>query len=143
MPCTNRSVGRNPYCSDDAETNFSAIESDLSDVQTEVNKITETATLGLGETYNSLAYRVAEIERHLHSGARWYEKATTPSGETHVADRIGVGAGAFQIDAGNDDWGSWVQILGSSDTPAEVGKAYFDPHQFIVEDGHMSSLNVF
>lgn len=127
MPCTNRSVGRNPYCDDDAQTNFSTI-------QDETNKISSEATSGLGETYNSLAYRVAEIERHLHSGARWYEKATTPSGETHVADRIGVGAGAFQIDAGNDDWGSWVQILGSSDTPAEVGKAYFDPHQFIVED---------
>jgi hypothetical protein len=71
----------------------------------------------------------------LHSGARWFEEAGTPAGETHVADRIGTagGAGAFQIDGGNLTWGDWVQVLGSSDTPVEAGKAYFDPHQFIVE----------
>lgn len=26
-----------------------------------------------------------------------------------------------------------VQILGSSDTPADVGETHFDPHQFIVD----------
>lgn len=127
MPCNSRSVGRYPACAADTSCSIESIES-------ETNKIAQEATSGLGETYNSLAYRIAEIERHLHSGARWFETAAVPSGETHVADRIGVGGGAFQIDAGNDDWGSWVQILGSDDTPTEVGKPYFDPHQFIVED---------
>ena len=96
-------------------------------------KIDDAATDGLAGTSNSLAYRVGEIERHLHSAGRWFETATIPDAEAHVADRIGSGAGAFEIDADNDDWGAWVQILGSDDTPADAGKVYFDPHQMIVE----------
>jgi hypothetical protein len=98
-------------------------------------KIDNKATLGLLGTANSLAYRVHEIARHLHSGAAWFEEAGTPSA-THFADRIGTsgGGGAFQIDAGNNDWGSWVQILGSDDTPVRSGMVYFDPHLFIVEE---------
>ena len=88
---------------------------------------------------NSLAYRVAEIERHLHSGGRWFETASVPDAEDHVADRIGSGAGAFQMDAGNNTWGDWLQILGASDTPTVEGKLYFDPHQFIVEDSERAS----
>ena len=98
-----------------------------------ISEIDSVTSLGLGGAHNSLGYRVAEIERHLHSGGRWFETATTPSGETHVADAIGTGSGAFQIDAGTDAWGTWVQVLGSADTPAVSGKAYFDPHQMIVE----------
>ena len=70
-------------------------------------------------------YGIFEIERHFHSYERWYEAAASPSGETHIADRIGSGSGAFQIDAGNDDWGLWVQVLGSSDTPADTGKVKY------------------
>lgn len=74
-------------------------------------------------------YGIKEIERHLHSNERWFGAAITPSGETHVADRIGVGVVAFQIDAGNNTWGNWLQVLGSSDTPADAGKLYFDGHK--------------
>lgn len=102
-------------------------------------EISGATTSGLAATFNSLIYRVTEIERHLHSGARWFEKATTPSGETHVADRIGEGNGAFRIDGGNDTWGAWVQVLGSDDTPTVVGKAYFDPHQMNVEAAERAS----
>lgn len=100
----------------------------------EIYKIDSAASDGLAGTQNSVAYRIAEVERHLHSGARWYEAATDPDPEDHVADRIGSGAGPFQIDAGNDTWGDWTQILGSDDTPADAGKVYFDPHLLVVED---------
>lgn len=100
---------------------------------TDAMKLDSAATDGLTGVSNSLAYRVHEIERHLHSAGSWFEVAAVPNLTAHAADRIGDGAGAFQIDAGNDDWGTWVQILGSSDTPARTGGAYFDPHQFIVE----------
>ena len=91
------------------------------------------ATLGLAGTVNSLAYRVHEIERHFHSSASWFEAAGTPSA-THFADRIGTvgGAGAFQLDAGNNTWGSWVQLLGSDDTPARDSQVYFDPHEIVI-----------
>jgi len=98
-----------------------------------VRKVDDLATDGLLGTSNSLSYRVHEIEKHLHSSGSWFETAATPSGETHVADRIGNGAGAFQLDAGNDDWGAWVQILGSDDTPARTSQVYFDPHEMAVE----------
>lgn len=70
-----------------------------------------------------------EVERHTHNHERWFEIAAVPNGEIHVADRIGSGGGVFQIDAGNDDWGAWVQVLGSSDTPADAGKVKFDFHK--------------
>ena len=98
-----------------------------------ISEIDSVTSLGLGGAHNSIGYRVAEIERHLHSGGRWFETAAVASGETHVADAIGTGGGAFQIDAGDDAWGTWVQVLGSDDTPSVAGKAYFDPHQMIVE----------
>ena len=104
-------------------------------------KIDNKATLGLLGTANSLAYRVHEIARHLHSGAAWFEEAGTPSA-THFADRIGTsgGGGAFRIDAGNNDWGSWVQILGSDDTPVRSGMVYFDPHLILVTDTENADL---
>lgn len=80
----------------------------------------------------SLAYIAKTIERHHHNVERWFEAATTPNGEIHVADRIGEGLGAFQADAGNDDWGTWLQILGSNDTPANGDKAFFDFHRIFI-----------
>ena len=32
------------------------------------------------------------------------------------------------IDAGNDDWGTWTQILGSTDTPTEARATHYDFH---------------
>jgi len=106
----------------------------VTSITAETNKIDGEAVDGLLGVHNSLAYKVTEIERHFHSSGRWFEKATTPNGTIHVADRIGVGAGPIRIDAANNDWGAWVQVLGSTDTPIKVGNAYFDPHQVVIDD---------
>lgn len=50
----------------------------------------------------------------------------------HVADRIGTTGTAFVADAGNLTWGSWLQVLGSSDTPADPGKVKYDFHKMQV-----------
>ena len=105
---------------------------------TDAMKIDSAAVDGLTGVSNSLAYKVHEIERHFHSGARWFEAAAVPDLTSHAADRIGDGAGAFQIDAGNDTWGTWVQILGSEDTPTVTGKTHFDPHLLVVEDNEVA-----
>jgi len=98
---------------------------------TDVNKIDAEATLGLTGVLDSLAYRVHEIERHLHSSASWFGVANTPTA-TKKADRIGTCTGPFVIDGGDSSaaptWGAWVQILGSEDTPARTDQVYFDPH---------------
>lgn len=86
--------------------------------------------MGLHKSTENIECRTEIIEHHLHSNERWFEKAASANGELHVADRIGNGSGSFQIDAGNDDWGAWVQILGTNDTPVEVGETKFDSHRF-------------
>lgn len=90
------------------------------------------ATDGLNGVEDSLAYRVNEIERHHHSYERWFEAAAVPDGEIHVADRVCEGGGAFQANAGNDNWGSWLQILGSADTPEIAGSDLFDLRRIVL-----------
>lgn len=106
------------------------------------DKIDNAATLGLSGAHNSLAYRMHEVERHLHSYERWYELAAVPAGETHRADPAGTGGGVFQVDAGNNAYGSWLQILGSSDTPVATGSAYFDLHRIEVTATERSAIYV-
>lgn len=111
-------------------------------VSDQTESIDRKSTDGLTGVSDSLAYRVHEIERHLHSGGRWFELAGVPNLPTHAADRIGTNLAApspFRIDAGNLAWGAWLQILGSSDTPIIAGKSFFDPHQFIVDDTERAS----
>lgn len=110
-----------------------------------MDRIDDRAAKGLAGTVDSIGYRVAEIERHLHSGARWFESATDASLPTHAAARMGTtGAGgrAFRLDGGDNTWGEWVQILGSADTPVKAGRAYFDPHQLIIEGTENASTYV-
>lgn len=99
----------------------------------DTEKIDSLATSGLAGVSNSLAYRIHEIERHIHGYERWFETAATPNGGTHVADAIGTGGGAFQLDAGNDGWGAWIQMLGTTDTPAIAGSVYYDPQRILIE----------
>ncbi len=77
--------------------------------------------------------KVHITEKHLHPHVRWMAKAAIPVGETHVADRFAPGAAtAFQIDAGNNTWGAWVQILGSLDTPINQKSKFYDPQLLFV-----------
>jgi hypothetical protein len=92
------------------------------------HKIDDMATQGLLGTVNSLAYRVAEIERHIHSYEKWFGVAAAVTG-THKADRIGAGILAFELDGGNTIFGSWVQILGSADTTEK-----YDLHKLFITD---------
>lgn len=96
------------------------------------SKIENESTLGLRGENNSLTYRVHEIERHLHSRERWLGLAAVPVGETHRADIDSMVP--FQIDAGNDTWGAWVQILGSGDTPIISGAVKFDIHRILITE---------
>ncbi len=110
-------------------------------VKVSTDQIDSAPTDGLLGEEDSLAYRVHEIERHLHNTEKWFGMAVTPSGETHVADRMNVADDPFTLTAGNDDFGSWVQILGSSDTPVTTGAVKFDAHRILVTD--TNSVNPF
>lgn len=103
-------------------------------------QIDNKATEGLEGVSNSLAYRVHEIEKHFHSYESWFAEHDTPSGEVTIATRIGSANdnGPFTIDAGNDTWGSWVQILGSGDTPARSGMVKYDLHKIVIDATEVS-----
>ena len=98
----------------------------------DVSKLDDFATNGLLGVPNSLAYRVHELDRHLHGFERWFGLAVTPNGEVHVADRIGPGVSPFQVDAGNNTWSDWLIVLGTSDTPTVADQVYYDLHRLQV-----------
>jgi len=116
----------------------------LKNAGNECDKIDIQATDGLAGTENSLAYRIAEVERHLHHYERWMEKAGTPTA-THKAVSIGDadGDGPWVVDAGNDDWGAWVQTLGADDTPTDGVSTKMDPHLVLVTATERNSTYFF
>jgi len=82
---------------------------------------------------------VYEAEKHLHNNEKWFGLAAVPAAETHRADRITLKPAPFQIDAGNDTWSAWLQIMGSSDTPIVTGKTKFDLHEIIIASHERNS----
>ena len=73
-----------------------------------------------------------EIERHIHAHEKWFGVADAANGEIHVADRVGPGIAPFALLTGNDAFGDWVQVLGSSDTPVQAGMVQVDAHRILV-----------
>ncbi len=102
-------------------------------------KIDSEAVDGLAGVSNSLAYKVHEIERHAHHHNHFFGAAASPSGETHVADHLTMTS--FQADAGSSAFGSWLQILGSSDTPHVSGSAFYDLNLLFVETVERTAAN--
>ena len=95
-------------------------------------KIDNKAVSGLAGTYNSLAYRVHEIERHFHSKELWYGKLGTQTAtawfeaESPTPFRAISGDGAFGSDTSDE-----ALVVGSADTSATNG-AYFDFHRYLI-----------
>lgn len=84
---------------------------------------------GLLRTIEQEAY---EVEHHIHGHEKWMGVAAVANGEIHVADRIGPGIAAFALLTGNDAYGNWVQVMGSSDSPIEAGMTRMDTHRIMV-----------
>lgn len=106
--------------------------------------IYNTATSFTETVANSLTYRVCEIERHFHSYERRIGLAASPSGETHVCDRVITGVSPFTLTAGASDFGNWVQLVGSTDVNAVIwplgGVVYHDPHKVVFTAASNTSL---
>jgi hypothetical protein len=103
--------------------------------QEQIAKIASLDCGGLLAVIDSLAYHIGVTRRAVNHYERWFAKAAAANGEIHVADTIGnTGTAALQIDAGNNTWGAWVQILGSSDTPVAGEATYvrFNLHKIFI-----------
>jgi len=82
-------------------------------------------SVGLLGVDDSLGYRVAEIERHLHSYERWFGSDGATGGSLSTLT-------AYQVDSGANDWGAWIPLLDATDTPAIAGNVYYDLHEILV-----------
>lgn len=104
---------------------------------------TDEASLVALARYNRK--EIVEVEHHLHNYERWMGALSSPTGETDIAsnDFTAAGYGVFAVSTGASayQYGSWVQILGSNDTPVIPGMAKFDLHR-IEPDGGSTSNSV-
>ena len=80
-------------------------------------KISQVASTGLAEVYNSLAYRLAEVEKHLHCSSLRYGKAAGDELSQDslvpfvpVAGAIGVLGALTTVSAGGVVGGAYMDI---------------------------------
>lgn len=98
---------------------------------TDLQKIDSAAVLGLAGASNSLAYKVHEIEKHLHGRGYWYGK---DPGDTFL---LVNGMTPWQLTAGaGEAFGAWVQLSNGDEITA--GPRY-DPHQILVVQSSAAS----
>ena len=109
-------------------------------------KIDKLATDGLAGVHNSLAYRVHEIEKHLHSPERWFGKSADQSG-TNWAKMVSAtgmptlyraisGDGFFGADT-NDE----AKLIGLGDS-AQSGMVKFDLHRIAISAASSTTVYV-
>ena len=88
----------------------------------------------IGGRFNAFikkAYHEAyEAEHHVHNRELWFGVAAAPDAGINEGDSDVMTP--YQCDAGNDTWGAWVALLGSTDTPEQTNKKFFDPHRIII-----------
>ena len=70
------------------------------------------------------------VEEHFHNVEYWfgsdvtYDGAVSPTSAGSRASMI-----PYTITSGNDDYGDWVPLLGSTDTPIKTGYTQYDAHR--------------
>lgn len=111
---------------------IAAVQGTVNTIQADTNELDDAATAGLTGTPNSLAYRVAEIERHLHVRERWFGKLAVQTATDWADDTLNP----YIAISGNDAYGSdpndEALVLGTDDTPVIVGSVYFDLHRIFI-----------
>jgi hypothetical protein len=71
-----------------------------------------------------------ETEHHVHNNEIWFGDAASPNAGVHEADRESLVS--FRVDAGNNDWGTAINVLGTGDTPVQTGMTKYDCHKVLV-----------
>lgn len=94
-------------------------------------KIDDFATEGLAGVNNSLAYRVHEIEKHLHSRGRYWGALAAPDETNAIEANV---ARPFVAASGNNTWGVAIPICGVDDVPVPTGLVKFDAHRLLISD---------
>lgn len=105
--------------------------SDLAAIKAQTDRIDALATDGLAGVSDSLAARVHEIEKHLHSRARMWGSNGAATETNAIAATVSV---PFVAVSGNDAWGAAIPICGTADDPTGIGYPKYDPHLILVTD---------
>lgn len=103
----------------------------LTSISDETDKIDSAATDGLAGTNNSLAYRVMEIEKHVHSRERWWGAVAVPDETNAIEANV---TRPFVATSGADTWGAAIPVLGTDDVPVPTGLTKFDLHRLLITD---------
>lgn len=88
-------------------------------------------------TLTTILAELMEVEKHLHSNECWFGKKSVPISGVREADKDSLTT--FQIDSGNNDFGTAICILGTTDTPCAVGKTKFDFHKILITNTERTS----
>jgi hypothetical protein len=104
-------------------------------VNTDIDKIDAAAADGMLGVVDSVAYLAAVVNRHAHNYERWFGKKTIPNAEISVATQMATytnvaPVASFLLTSGNDNFGAWTQLLGSSDTPVIAPNAKYNLSEF-------------
>ena len=105
---------------------------DVTAIRLETDKIDGDATDGLTGVANSLAYRVNEIERHVHNRERWWGATAAPTEVNAIEANV---TRPFVAASGANAWGVAIPILGTADdcSPGD-GDTKFDIHRLLITD---------
>lgn len=125
-------ISRLPPKIDTVNDKVDIIDTNLDTNNTYTKKIDNAVLDGLLGVEDSLGYTVNKTEHHLHNFEYWIGAAVSASGETHIADEMGPSVGAFALQSGDNAYGSWVQIIGSSDLPIHATSETADAHRVMV-----------
>lgn len=106
----------------------------------EIAKIDLAPTDGLTGVVDSLAYRISEIEKHLHNRERWYGKlavqTATDWADNTLTPFVAIsGNNAYGTDA-NDE----AKVIGTADTPGIAGMAKFDLHRIFISAASAATI---
>ena len=97
-----------------------------------IAKLDDRAVHGLNGTYNSLAYKVHEIERHFHGRSRRWGAKAAPDETNAIEANVDR---PFVAVSGNNTWGAAIPIVGSADTPVPSNAAaYYDLDHILIAD---------
>lgn len=98
----------------------------------ETSKIDKLVVDGLSGVNNSLAYKVEEIEKHLHSAGRWLGASAGNIGPGLLTSLLPF---ILTSNASSGVYGTAVEIFdGTEDYDLPFTVVYADPHQLFVHD---------
>lgn len=99
-------------------------------------KLDEQATDGLLGVKDSAAYRIHEIERHIHTRTRFYGKKGSQTATDWAEDTLT----AFQAISGSNTYGAQgtdgiddaALVIGTDNTPIITGMVKYDLHELFI-----------